>query len=313
MSVDFYQQDELMVITPYTASGGKSAYAHAVSGGYTGTEEEFNERLAFLMNGTVVGYLEGSTIVLSGDLSPGTYTAYYKLTNSDGTKSLVEIGQLSLSKEEPSTTYTVTFMADGIVVAEIEYSVGDAIAEPAVPAKDGYTGAWETYDLTNGGDMTVNAVYTVIEPTYTNILTSGAYTVNLNKRWSSSSKAATDCDGMIYLKIPIADVKNKTIYFKGFPANAKASNQAPLWFGLDSSNARIATLAGTEGGSGNLWISTYLVDEGNGVYSIPINATTMSAVNTAGAYLLIDMATVNGSTAVTSLDGFIITIGEPIA
>jgi hypothetical protein len=40
MSVDFYQQDELMVITPCTASGGKSAYAHAVSGGYTGTEEE---------------------------------------------------------------------------------------------------------------------------------------------------------------------------------------------------------------------------------------------------------------------------------
>jgi len=35
---------------------------------------------------------------------------------------------------------------------------------PAVPAKDGYTGVWEAYELAIGG-VTVNAVYTINNPT----------------------------------------------------------------------------------------------------------------------------------------------------
>jgi hypothetical protein len=59
--------------------------------------------------------------------------------------------------------YTVTFMADGAMVGTATYTVEDKdIEEPAVPEKEGYTGVWETYELTTG-DITVNAVYTEIE------------------------------------------------------------------------------------------------------------------------------------------------------
>ncbi len=53
---------------------------------------------------------------------------------------------------------------DAGIVAEIEYTVGEEITEPAVPEKAGYVGTWEAYEL-NGGTVTVNPVYEVI--TYT--------------------------------------------------------------------------------------------------------------------------------------------------
>ena len=56
--------------------------------------------------------------------------------------------------------YTVTFVADGKVVATETYDVTNtSVKEPAVPEKKGYTGKWESYSLTSG-DITVNAVYT---------------------------------------------------------------------------------------------------------------------------------------------------------
>ena len=121
-----------------------------------------------LLGVAVVGVIdENGNLVLTGLLEDGTYTAYYEVQNDDGTKSLVEIGELTLGEEETTepdpVTYTVTFVADGVTVAEVEYAVGDTIEEPAVPAKDGYTGVWETYDLTKGGNITINAVYTAIE------------------------------------------------------------------------------------------------------------------------------------------------------
>ena len=165
MSVDYFY-DGLMVIGPQHAGGGKSAYAYAVEGGYIGTEEEFGIRLAALLNGGITATVDTDTnrITLSGTLVPGTYTAYYELTNPNGTKSPVEIGELTLDEETEPTIYTVTFVADGVTVAEYKYAVGDTIEKPAVPAKDGYTGVWETYDISNGGNLTVNAVYTAIEP-----------------------------------------------------------------------------------------------------------------------------------------------------
>ena len=56
--------------------------------------------------------------------------------------------------------YTVTFVADGVIVAEVNYTVENKnIVEPDVPAKTRYTGAWELYTL-NVGNITVNAIYT---------------------------------------------------------------------------------------------------------------------------------------------------------
>ncbi|MBQ1281009.1 MAG: InlB B-repeat-containing protein, partial [Oscillospiraceae bacterium] len=63
-------------------------------------------------------------------------------------------------------TYTVTFAADGIPVdmtgMDNTFTVEDTTIDvPEVPAKTGYTAAWETYTL-GASDLTVNAVYTPI-------------------------------------------------------------------------------------------------------------------------------------------------------
>lgn len=56
--------------------------------------------------------------------------------------------------------YRVSFVADGKQVAVAQYNIENKkINVPTVPAKEGYTGAWEEYVL-DSGDKVVNAVYT---------------------------------------------------------------------------------------------------------------------------------------------------------
>ena len=64
----------------------------------------------------------------------------------------------------------ITFQADGEEVKTLSYTKTNGIVGdiPAVPAKEGYYGAWEAYTL-NGEDLVVNAVYT--ERAYTSIPT----------------------------------------------------------------------------------------------------------------------------------------------
>ena len=58
--------------------------------------------------------------------------------------------------------YTATFVADGETVDEVEFTVEDeALTEPTVPSKVGYTGKWKEYDIV-ADDITVDAVYTAI-------------------------------------------------------------------------------------------------------------------------------------------------------
>ncbi len=55
--------------------------------------------------------------------------------------------------------YTVTFIADDLIIATETYSaLNKEIKEPIVPTKDGYLGKWESYELTNQ-DLVINAVY----------------------------------------------------------------------------------------------------------------------------------------------------------
>lgn len=59
-------------------------------------------------------------------------------------------------------SYTATFVADGETVDEVEFTVEDeALTEPTVPSKVGYTGKWEEYDIV-ADDITVEADYTAI-------------------------------------------------------------------------------------------------------------------------------------------------------
>ncbi len=60
---------------------------------------------------------------------------------------------------------TATFVADGKVVAKVEFYAGDKELSyvPEVPGKDRYTGEWEDYIL-GDVDITINAEYTLIPP-----------------------------------------------------------------------------------------------------------------------------------------------------
>ena len=62
-------------------------------------------------------------------------------------------------------TFTVTYVADGVTVDILTVNAGGSVsAVPAVPAKEGYTGAWD-HDGTNiTADTVINAVYTEIVP-----------------------------------------------------------------------------------------------------------------------------------------------------
>lgn len=70
---------------------------------------------------------------------------------------------ITVNAEYSPNTYTVTFVADGNVVQTVNYRYGEAVTAPSVPAKTGYTGEWEAYDLSKAEDITVNAKYTAIK------------------------------------------------------------------------------------------------------------------------------------------------------
>jgi hypothetical protein len=60
------------------------------------------------------------------------------------------------------SVYTATFYADGVKVGEVEFKSDDkTLAEPAVPAKDGYTGKWPEY-IIGPADFILNAEYTPV-------------------------------------------------------------------------------------------------------------------------------------------------------
>ena len=131
------------------------------------------------VSGDLVGnFADDGSIVLITPLDVGVYDLY------------TEDGRLygKMTVEAAKAKYTVTFMADGAVVAVVDYAAGDStISEPAVPHKEGYTGAWEAYDLSLGGDIIVHALYTetVVEPAFVNLIDEAGYTVG--KRISDSA------------------------------------------------------------------------------------------------------------------------------
>ena len=79
------------------------------------------------------------------------------------------------------TQFTITFIADGKTVATVPYWTTDHNIEiPAVPHKPGYSGVWEDFDLTNGGNIIVHAIYTPTESKLTSASVSLGQSLALN-------------------------------------------------------------------------------------------------------------------------------------
>lgn len=96
------------------------------------------------------------------DLKMDHYTVDWNKTAAD-----VTLGGCDVNPVWTAIEYKVTFVADGKTVAEIPYTVEtESIEAPAVPVKEGYGGKWATYTL-DGGNKTVEAIYTLGEYTVT--------------------------------------------------------------------------------------------------------------------------------------------------
>lgn len=274
-------------------------------------------------SGDVFGYVdENNTIVLNGNLADGTYTIKYEM--EDG--STVDIGNLVL---DTNVYYSVTNNLTNCANSNSAITAVEGESYSAtITANDGYelssvsvTMGGSPVSVSGGiinisnvtGNIVITAVATEVQTNDPdNILTNGAYTVELNKRWSASAKAYSTCNGMICITIPTADVlntTNKKIYFKGFTKDLKASNNPPIWIAIDANLTKVGTIIGAA--NSNLWGATGLTDEGNGVYSVVVNNNNFERVSSS-TYLKLNMA-VNASDAVTSLDGLTMTIDKPIS
>ena len=89
-------------------------------------------------------------------------------------------------------TYTVVFVDEaGKEVAKVDYLVGvTSIEEPAVPAKTGYIGVWESYELGVEKTITVRPVYTV-DPSTTTETTETETTGKVTETTSETSEKVT--------------------------------------------------------------------------------------------------------------------------
>lgn len=75
------------------------------------------------------------------------------------------IGDITVNAVYTPIEYTVEFKADGKIVDTKNYTVENKdITPPIVPERNGYSGVWEQKEI-NYGNITINAVYTLINYT----------------------------------------------------------------------------------------------------------------------------------------------------
>lgn len=97
--------------------------------------------------------------------------------------------------------------------------------------------------------------------------------VQLNKRWSSSSNAYVSADGAIAFSVPFSDIDGKTIKLIGFPEEHEGIS---TWYAYKD-GAVIGRIANP--GSGTIWTSSELINNGDGSYDIPISTQIFKDIN----------------------------------
>ena len=108
----------------------------------------------------VVYGTESFTIQPKLGLNPGTYTATVTVSGAN-----MEAKSFDVSFRVFAVTYTVIYKVGDEVVSTQTIEHGQDAAAPAIPAKDGYTGAWDHDGKNITADTEIKAVYTT--STYT--------------------------------------------------------------------------------------------------------------------------------------------------
>lgn len=162
---------EITSETRYFETENKTAEAKYTANEYTLTfgEGENAKILTVVYGKTIADALKANEWETLPDVTGSTPAGYHLswvLGGEEITSAFVyEYAENKVAViKQTAIQYTVTFKAEGVTVATRTYTVEDKSIEnlPVVPEKDGYTAAWETYELTTG-DITVNAVYTPVE------------------------------------------------------------------------------------------------------------------------------------------------------
>ena len=176
---------------------GKSAYQYAVDGGYTGTEEEFAEKLAFLMGYSVFGCVdENNDVILSGNLADGTYTLKYEM--ADGTYS--EIGNLVVGEivAEPVNLFVIG--GDGYIINGRCSSTGADRSD-----SNGYIVS-NYIEVENGDTVYIkNATVSNSASAYSGMKLTGNNTIGLVPSTSESITNDSEANGITQFTINKAD------------------------------------------------------------------------------------------------------------
>ncbi|MCQ2435548.1 MAG: InlB B-repeat-containing protein [Clostridia bacterium] len=177
-SVTFEQEDGTAKVVEY-AFGAESINVPAVNekAGYVGAWEDFELNTS-------------AAITVKAVYTPKTYSVTF--VQEDGTSKVVEYTFGAEKIDEPTVnekvgytgawesyklndtqfvtvkavytpkTYTVTFCFEDGTTKDVQYAFGaKSITEPAIPAKEGYVGSWEAYELNKEPSIKVNVKYTV--------------------------------------------------------------------------------------------------------------------------------------------------------
>ena len=169
-------------VTVENISAGITEPAVPAKAGYDGVWEEYTLALGNMTVNAVYTPIEYTATFLADGTTLGTrtFTVEDSRISDEPSVPLKEyyFGSWSYTITADDITaeavytpveYRIVFKADGNNAGERTVTVENisaGITEPAVPAKAGYTGAWESYTLALK-NMTVNAVYTPIEYTAT--------------------------------------------------------------------------------------------------------------------------------------------------
>ena len=127
-------------------------------------EEGDNAVITFVADGVVVAKVEqlyGWALEVPAIPAKEGYTKVapkWSVTNFDTVQ-----GDMTVEAIYTADIYNVTYVVDGATVSTVSVTYGSDATAPELPAKDGFTAAWDKDGKAIKADTTITAVYTAVE------------------------------------------------------------------------------------------------------------------------------------------------------